>query len=216
VSRQSEAIKSSPKGAGRPVGSNRQASLARILPAARKLFAENGYTKTTLKDVGKEAGMTHAALYSYFPSKAALYEATCEDAQAILLAEYTEAIALGTTLRDQLGQILRAGAQAHDRDSSITGLLGAIPLEIRRHPELAELLLDRQNLTLQFLSGAFRQAQQRGEINSSASPEEQVVVIMGAAVGIALLQHGLEHTSLVHSMEIFIELIEARLFITTN
>ena len=41
------------RGAGRPVGSNKEASLARILPAARKLFANTGYAKTTFKEVGK-------------------------------------------------------------------------------------------------------------------------------------------------------------------
>ena len=137
------------RGAGRPVGSSKEASLARILPAARKLFAELGYTKTTFKEVGKAVGMTHAALYGYFPSKAGLYQATCEHAQSLLLTDYVAAVRDQATLREQLREILIVGAVAHDEDPSITGLLGAIPLEIRRHPELAELLMDRQNATLQ-------------------------------------------------------------------
>ena len=201
------------KRAGRPVGSNRQASLARILPAARKLFAENGYAKTTFKDVGKAVGMTHAALYGYFPSKAALYQATCDHAQNLLLKDYAEAIREKPTLREQLREILLVGAIAHDKDPSITGLLGAIPIEIRRHPDVAELLLDRQNVTLQLLAGAFAAAQQRGEITDSASPDDQVIAIMGAAVGIALLQSGLERNNLMDSMQVFIDLIESRLFL---
>ena len=87
-----ETLEKTEKAMGRPVGSSKEASLARILPAARKLFAENGYSKTTFKEIGKEVGMTHAALYGYFPSKAALYQATCDHAQGLLLADYAEAI----------------------------------------------------------------------------------------------------------------------------
>ena len=201
------------RGAGRPVGSSKEASLARILPAARKLFAELGYTKTTYKEVGKAVGMTHAALYTYYPSKAALYQATCDHTQSLLLSDYTAAIQGKLTLREQLREILLVGAVAHNKDSSITGLLGAIPLEIRRHPELAELLLDRQNATLQLLAKAFAAAQQRGEITDRASPEDQVIAIMGAAVGIALLNSGLGSSNVIDSMQVFIDLIEAKLFL---
>ncbi len=204
------------KAMGRPVGSSKEASLARILPAARRLFAENGYTKTTFKEVGREVGMTHAALYGYFPSKAALYRATCDDTQALLLEDYAAAIREKPTLREQLREILMVSAAAHDSDPSITGLLGAIPLEIRRHPEIAELLLDRQNITLQLLAEAFAAAQQRGEITNKASPEDQVVAIMGAAVGVALLQAGLGRQNLMDSMQVFIDLIESRFFTSAD
>ncbi|MEH6581269.1 MAG: TetR/AcrR family transcriptional regulator [Halioglobus sp.] len=200
------------KGAGRPKGSSREAGLARILPAACKLFAEQGYSKTTFKDVGLAVGMTHAALYAYYPSKAALYLATTDHAQALLQPDYLAAIERGGTLKEQLRGILMVSAAAHDRDSSITGLLAAIPLEIRRHPDVAKLMLSQQNSVLEILATAFAQAQANGEISSEASPEDLVVAIMGAGVGIALFQYGMQRSSLTDSMEIFIDLIEARLF----
>ena len=200
------------RSAGRPVGSNRRDSLARILPAARKLFAARGYAKTTFKEVGLAVGMTPAALYAYYPSKAALYQATCEHAQHLLLGQYMEVIGEGGSLREQLRKILLAGARAHDEDSSITGLLGAITLEMRRHPEVAELMLDRQNATFDLIAGAFAEAQRRGELSKRTSPEEQARVIMGAVTGVALFQYGLQRSTMVKSMEVFIDLIEARLF----
>ncbi len=42
---------------------------ARILRAATKLFAEQGYQKTTIMDISKEAGFSEAALYEYFQGK---------------------------------------------------------------------------------------------------------------------------------------------------
>jgi len=206
------ASRKSVKGAGRPVGSNRANSLAKILPAARKLFATRGYGKTTFKEIGLAVGMTPAALYPYFPSKAELYRATCDDAQAILLEQYVEAIEEGGTLRAQLRKILQVGASAHDSDSSITGLLGTIPLEVSRHPELAEQMMEQQNATLIAITQAFADAQSRGEINDNASPEQQAMTVLGAATGVALFQYGLQRSDLADSMEVFIELIEARLF----
>jgi AcrR family transcriptional regulator len=200
------------RGAGRPKGSSREASLARILPAARRLFAERGYSKTTFKDVGIAVGMTHAALYAYYPSKAALYLATTEHAQSLLQPDYLAAIERGGSLKEQLREILMVSAAAHDRDSSITGLLAAIPLEIRRHPDVAQLMLSQQNTMLEILAAAFAEAQAKGEITSQASPEDLVITIMGAGVGIAMFQYGLERSSLSDSMEVFIDLIEARLF----
>lgn len=200
------------KGVGRPVGSNREDSLARILPAARKLFAKRGYAKTTFKEIGRAVGLTPAALYAYFPSKAELYKAACDHAQTILLDDYILAMEEGGTLREQLSKMFKAGALAHDQDSSITGLLGTIALEVSRHPELAELMLEQQNATFELVTAAFADAQQRGEINDTASPETQAMAVMGAATGVALFQYGLKRSDLAESMEVFIELLEARLF----
>jgi AcrR family transcriptional regulator len=199
---------------GRPVGSTREGTLARILPVARRLFAEQGYAKTTFKDVGKAAGMTHAALYGYFPSKAHLFQAASEEAQQLMLAQYTAVLGEYGTLKERIREILRVIADAHDEDPSITGLLGSIPLEIRRHPELAELLLEQQNATEQLLTEAFSEARNRGEIAPETDPEELVRTILGAAMGIGLYQFAMERTQLHHAMELFIDLMEARLFRT--
>jgi TetR/AcrR family transcriptional regulator, fatty acid metabolism regulator protein len=41
----------------------------KILQAATKLFAEQGYQKTTVVEISKEAGFSEAALYEYFSGK---------------------------------------------------------------------------------------------------------------------------------------------------
>ena len=42
---------------------------ARIIDSARTLFAEQGYQKTTILDISKQAGLSEAALYEYFQGK---------------------------------------------------------------------------------------------------------------------------------------------------
>ena len=41
----------------------------RIIESAKKLFAEQGYQKTTVIDISKQAGLSEAALYEYFQGK---------------------------------------------------------------------------------------------------------------------------------------------------
>ncbi len=49
-----------------------------ILDAARDLFSERGYHRTTLLDIAQEAGTGVSSLYSYFPSKLHLLYAVVE------------------------------------------------------------------------------------------------------------------------------------------
>jgi len=41
----------------------------RIIQSAKKLFAEQGFQKTTVVDISKQAGLSEAALYEYFQGK---------------------------------------------------------------------------------------------------------------------------------------------------
>ena len=41
----------------------------RIINSAKKLFAEQGYQKTTIVDISRQANLSEAALYEYFQGK---------------------------------------------------------------------------------------------------------------------------------------------------
>lgn len=49
-----------------------------ILDAAERLFAQQGFSRTTIKQIGKEAGVNSALLYYYFGDKERLYHAVLE------------------------------------------------------------------------------------------------------------------------------------------
>ncbi len=56
-----------------PIKNNtREHTRERIVNSAKKLFAEQGYQKTTIVDISKQAGLSEAALYEYFQGKEAL------------------------------------------------------------------------------------------------------------------------------------------------
>ena len=53
----------------------REATRQEIVEAAWGLARENGLAGVSLRDLGKRVGMQAPSLYSYFPSKAAIYDA---------------------------------------------------------------------------------------------------------------------------------------------
>jgi AcrR family transcriptional regulator len=60
---------------GRPFRTEGRQTRQAILDAALKLFAENGYYGTSLRDIATAVGVRESALYNYFPRKEALFEA---------------------------------------------------------------------------------------------------------------------------------------------
>lgn len=197
---------------GRPKGSTKEDTLAKIMPAARRLFANKGYSQTTFKEVGKEVGISHAALYTYFSSKKDLYLASLQQTQELLIPYFIEAFNKGETLKERIGYVLIAIAEEHDKDSSITGLLAAVPIEIRRHQDVFESLSDGNNPIMLALEEMFEDAKTNGEIISDAPASDLIAAVLGGGIGVALLQYGLNKPNLKNTMKVFVSLIEAQLF----
>jgi len=77
-----------------PRGAERRAVMrARLLAAARALFATQGYAATTTRQVVHEAGTSMGNLYFYFPDKEALLRALVEEATADVARAIDAAIA---------------------------------------------------------------------------------------------------------------------------
>ena len=51
----------------------------KIKETAAKLFAENGYTGTSMREIAEAVGVTKAALYYHYPNKEAIFRAVVEE-----------------------------------------------------------------------------------------------------------------------------------------
>ncbi len=65
----------------------RQARRRRIQRAAREVFAEKGYARTSIEQVAKQAGLSVGAIYLYFRSKEDLYVSLLEETFEVFEAE---------------------------------------------------------------------------------------------------------------------------------
>jgi AcrR family transcriptional regulator len=82
-----------------------------ILDAAERLFARQGFTATTIKQIGKEAAVNPALLYYYYDSKETLYRAMLQRILGQLLARGTDAIERASSHADRIRAFVRAQAK---------------------------------------------------------------------------------------------------------
>jgi len=75
----------------------------RILDSALALFRQEGFDKTTMRDIAEKAGVATGAAYYYFPSKDAIvmefYTRSCAEMQPLLEAALQQAPRLEARLR---------------------------------------------------------------------------------------------------------------------
>jgi len=86
---------SPPARAGRPGAPDTREN--QLLAIARRLFARDGYERTSLRDIAEAADITKAALYYYFPNKEALYERVVLESMQSLVDDVSAAVAAETS-----------------------------------------------------------------------------------------------------------------------
>jgi AcrR family transcriptional regulator len=86
----------------------REAAIATILEAAWELARRDGVAGLSLSEVARSVGMKPPSLYSYFDSKAALYDAMFAQGYREFVRRDTKAVVPGATLREALRQGTRA------------------------------------------------------------------------------------------------------------
>ena len=94
----------------------------RIQRAARSVFAERGYAKTSIEAVAKEASLSVGAIYLYFRSKEDLYISLLEDTLELLSAELSD-IAEGGDTPDKLGRAWKFLCTWAQNDTEATRVL---------------------------------------------------------------------------------------------
>jgi AcrR family transcriptional regulator len=199
------------KSVGRPRGSARGVTRARILAAARVAFAKGGYGATTNKDIADLAGITTAAIYQYFDSKTALYMDTVRDANQALLPAYRSVVEGARSTRDALRALLLASAELHHRDPSLAAFLSALPVEMQRHPELAAAMADSPSEIVDVFEKAVEIGVKSGEIPRAQAPLV-VALFVACSMGLSLFVAAVVGSSLHDIVETFLAVIDGKLF----
>ncbi|MDE8344719.1 MAG: TetR family transcriptional regulator C-terminal domain-containing protein [Acidocella sp.] len=92
----------------RPAGQVRRARVGRILKAAERLFAANGFEGTTTADIAALAKLPKANVYYYFPTKEKLYLAVLDRILDLWLGEADIWIVPSRGPREALTNYIRA------------------------------------------------------------------------------------------------------------
>ena len=159
----------------------------RLLDAARKVFAKQGYDGASLDQVAAAAGMTKGAVYHHFDSKADLFWALAEERLSgqVDIAENVDAADQAwnvDTLESVLGTVLEQSKEEQD-----WARLHYEILSRTRDPDAKKHFVQQERFLLGRLTDTVRQIQDSGEARKDVAPEAIALVI--AAVTERLMQY---------------------------
>ncbi|MDQ0466584.1 AcrR family transcriptional regulator [Caulobacter ginsengisoli] len=168
------------------IGTKGERVAARIRAAALEQFSRQGFERTTMGEIAREAGVSQAALHYHFQDKAQLWRSAMLDLAAHI-AEEERAITAARDARaiDQLRMAMRLFVEiswrhpALGRIVALEGMAGG-----ERLAWLVENLLGDRNRRLAHLAA---RAIAEGDLKPFP-PEQIVVTLQAAAAGLINLQ----------------------------
>jgi AcrR family transcriptional regulator len=161
----------------------------RLLDIAVQRFAVDGFRRTSVSDIAREAGLTPAAAYAYFAGKEGLFQAAV-DADAGALIEAARSVAAkGASAREQLFLFVAELRERVDDHPLARRVLSGL------EPEVAARLLTIPSLVAltAALADDLAEAHAAGEIRADVDPAEVAVGLetIVLALLMAELQTGL-------------------------
>lgn len=106
---------------------------ARVVAGALRAIARFGLAKLTADDVAREAGISRATLYRYFPGRAAVLAAVVEAETERLQHGLDDALGETTTLAGALTAVAGYGARAFAGHEALQHLLATEPGAVLPH-----------------------------------------------------------------------------------
>lgn len=117
-------------------------SSQQIVDAAIRVLARQGYAKTSLLDIAKEAGMSKGALHYHYPTKEALIhtvlETACNAVQARTMQAWSPSDNPFAALRKSLEELWATRAERSDEALVVADLLALSLSDESLRPKLAE------------------------------------------------------------------------------
>ena len=160
-----------------------------ILEAAQRCFAREGFHRTTMQDVVREAGLSPGAIYRYFPSKAELVAAIAgerHEREAALL----EASALGGNapedLRRAMQRFFEPLAEPAERETRRVGI--QLWAEALRDPHVLPVVRRGVDLPRARLATLVRSGQTRGELRRDLDADALARAMIALFHGFVLQQ----------------------------
>lgn len=117
-------------------------SSAQIVQAAIRVLAKQGYARTSLMDIAREAGMSKGAVHYHFPTKEALIQVVLRTALDAVQQRTLEAWGKGgdpfESVRTSIEELWRVRAERTDEALVIADLLAQSLHDTSLRPRLAE------------------------------------------------------------------------------
>jgi AcrR family transcriptional regulator len=120
-------------GSPRPGGIPPEETAEKVVEGALRAIARFGLTKLTVDDVAREAGISRATLYRYFPGRGAVLAAVVQSETERLQRGLDEALADVTSLSGALAAVAGFGSRAFMGHEALQHLLATEPGTVLPH-----------------------------------------------------------------------------------
>jgi AcrR family transcriptional regulator len=180
---------------GRPADHSSEDTRAEILATAHRLFGEAGYAGASVEQVATESGLTERAVYHYFPSKRALFEAASETALERLVEEIRTRVFVHEGLRDRLAGYIDVFRVLHETQPSLVPFIGMMLVDSASQDQ-AERRARAQRSTDESSAGAAIQvflaalvddAIRNGELRADVDRDAAITLLSMVGRGISLV-----------------------------
>lgn len=197
---------------GRPSASESAETRVRILRAACQCFGRSGYARALNREIAEAAGVTSAALYHYYDSKAELFAAAYRHGVTLVLEAYRDAASSSTGAVATLCAMVEANVALKQRHPGLADFFAIAPVELKRHAELAALAGDSGRAVPVLFHDVLRLGVETGELRPDLPVDTVVCLLTAASYGLAwfhaLMASPADHDALLRAFQ---ELLRGRL-----
>lgn len=160
----------------------------RILAAARRLFFQQGFEKVSTDGLAKEASVSKATLYKYFPSMTAVLEAVVEAEVDV----FERGIPTEVSTREEFeATLIHYGMNLLHflNQSDIIQFAQLMFEEARSNPEIARVFyMAAYDRTVKDLSQIIQQGLEQGFLISSLTSDELAEQLLGMWEGVCFIR----------------------------
>lgn len=139
---------------------------AAICEAAQRLFAANGFTLTTISNIAKEAGVSHASVFTYFSSKEELIHTLVLEPLEESLNYYESVIREDERPVHTLKRLIEIQMRMIVEQGTYLRLLQQVLGQPNQFPKLTKSLTDFGEKFVNMLEPLIRKGQELGEISA--------------------------------------------------
>lgn len=143
----------------------RQEKRAAICDAAKRLFAANGFNLTTISNIAKEAGVSHASVFTYFSSKEELIHSLVLEPLEESLLFYESIICEDNQPTESLRRLIEVQIRMVVEQGTYLRLLQQVLGQPNQFPELTKALTEFGEKFVNLLEPLIRKGQELGELS---------------------------------------------------
>lgn len=188
--KESEQGTGAPRRRGRPPGRGGDETRAAILATAQRLFGSRGYPGVSMDALAADLGLNQRALYYYFPSKRALFEAATADALARFGAGVADGVFSKTSLQDRVHGYIDLFRRLHESDPHLVPFMGMVLVDALTHnPQLTTEsgeVAEMGTLVLGFLEALVDDPGARDEIAPEVDRDGALQLLLAIGMGVTL------------------------------